>query len=238
MRKPLANLIAALVTTCVSACAMAATDPGDNPAFHRIKHIDSLMPPTGPLKDHLDTLIDQAKAGDDHAATLLYASLAACSTAKLADDNSAYLATCKDISQEQLDGRATWLRLAAEHGYGPARYIYASSGTTEALGSTEYALEHPAAVQSYLSTSRHYLEALADECNVDAIGMIAFNAGKADGLLYGDDPETAYKYEVITNKLLATYDPTEQMRLEARLPPQRIFALQSAATAFVAEHCK
>ncbi|MGO4700987.1 hypothetical protein [Dyella sp. 2RAB6] len=237
MSKPFASLIAALITICVSACAIAASDPGDNPAFHRIKHIDSFIPPAGLLKDHLDTLVGKAKAGDDHAATLLYASLAACSSAKLADDNSTYSATCKDISQQQLDGRAAWLRLAAGHGYAPARYIYASSGAEEALGSSAYVLEHPEAAEAYLSTARHYLEALANECNIDAIGMIAFHAGKTDGLMYGDDPETAYKYEVITNKLLSTHSPV-QPRIEARIAPQRVFALQSEATAFVTERCK
>src|SRR6185312_2579171 len=113
----------------------------------------------------------------------------------------------------------SWLALAASLGDARAQYDYGAGGVETALGSALEAMRNPAELQKYRELARNYLDKLSTQCYPDAIGAIVTDATD-NGLIYGNDPELAYKLLVVLNILRTNPDLSAERALETKVDPR------------------
>jgi len=205
--------------------------------YSRVTAAGSIEPPQGQLKDQLDALKQRALSGDANAAAAIYAGLGGCSTLRGSGDVAQFEMSCHGITKDDTAEEGKWLALAAELGNRDAQYNFAAGGLSLLVGSSFTAIKHPEAVQAYRARSKQYLEVLASQCNASAIATIVQDAG-GGGLLYGDQPEHAYKYRVVLNTISKIPDDAEEKRFEADVDPTKLFGLRREALSFVETNCK
>lgn len=235
------SAIAGLALLAINPKSLASDLPSSSPEYkedyHRISFTGSLSPPKEPLKNVLSSLEEKAENGDASAAASIYMGLVSCSTLRSPDSQEKFQAYCGNITSGQIDSRGRWLALAAKLGNTSAQYSYAAGGVNSVIGSALKALKHPDEVAEYREQAKSYYEALALQCNVDAMGAMVSDASR-DGLIYGDNPELAYKFTVVLNTLSTHPDLEREHDLEAKIDPQRVFGVRSDAAVFVTEHCQ
>ncbi|PXV56887.1 hypothetical protein SAMN04487785_10910 [Dyella jiangningensis] len=201
---------------------------------HGIRGIDA---PTGELSDSIQQLAKRAAVGDGHAAAQIYAGLSACQALKNRQSLS-YGSHCSGITNDDLASTGKWLDLAASLGDGEAQYAYAVGGFDAVVG-VQNAQKHPEQFKAYQARAKQYLLDLADECNFDAISMIA-SSGGSDGIVFGSDASTAYKFQLVREQLITgpqNIDRTYRSHLESKLTGMQVDDAQREATKFILHHC-
>ena len=213
-----------------------------NPALSRVTKSHGIDAPSGQLADSLLDLKNKASSGDADASAQLYAGLSACKGMKGPPVSSNYSSQCKGISEEDISEQGKWLDLAARLGDERAQYAYAVGGFGAIVGSAQNGLKNPELASHYANTSRSYLDGLAKKCNVDAIAAIADDAGNG-GLIYGNDPERAYKFSLIKEMIQQDSSPPHYIAftkyLESKIsPPSRLSVIREQASDFVNQYCR
>jgi hypothetical protein len=221
------------------------------PEFKRITRYCGTEIPAGQLKDSLARLEGEANDGDDLAAAQVYAGLSACAGWKQRSD-ALFEQRCAGITDDDLAGQGKWLTMAAARGNRGAQYNYAMAGVSAMVPASAMGQPDSDEVKNYHQLAAGYLQDLAEQCNVDAIGAIANMGSDADGH-FGGDPELAYKYAAIKSQLDKKTDSNKKAdsgkkmesndplmaKAEAKLPATVNSAtLKKSAAEFVQDHCK
>lgn len=204
--------------------------------YTRVTDFGSIPVPQGQLKDQLEILKRKAVGGDGAAAAELYAALGGCGTLRAAN-RARFDEVCRGITQADVDEMGRWLILAAQLGNPAAQYSYAAGGMGQLYSDPLYGLKHPEVVKAYRAQARAYLEGFASQCHFNSIAAIARDAAN-DGLLYGDDPDVGYKFQVVLNTISTTPNLAREAALEVGIDPKKLFSLRGEAASFVDQHCK
>jgi len=217
----------------------AGIPPPHKAEFKKATHYHGINAPAGQLKDSLDQLEAKASAGDAKAAATLFAGLNQCISmngATKVDFNN----HCAGISQFDMDSAGKWLTVAAEGGNADAQYTYAAGGYEQVIGAIGSDAKSKTQLENYVATSRTYLINLAQQCNFDAIGEIAKDAS-TNGLLFGTDQETGYKYAVVESIISRDTTAGDWLvpKLEGKLTSQsHVPNLRRDAIQFVHQYCE
>lgn len=239
----------ALALFCALTSTAFAQAPGhavQNQAFGRVTDIQGMGQPDGQLASDIAQLRQRASSGDAKAASALASGLAECKGANSSPNGVFYTSHCVGLTNTDFEEIGKWLTLAAKLGDKEAQYGFAAGGFSDVVG-VQNAENHPQVFAAYKATARGYLLNLAQDCNFSAIGAIAGNAA-SNGLLFGDDPVTGYKFLLVQGLIARPGSPlavggTSYASNEAALlkrignSPALTKAHQDAVQ-FAAEQCK
>lgn len=243
------HLLMAMVSLACAGCAIVtlAQDAGANARFaagySKVTTVHSIDVPAGQLSPQIDELTSKANAGDARAAALLSTALGGCLQFKRLPNQTNWMSRCAGVTDEQLSQVGHWLDVAAQGGDPDAQYAYSAGGFDVVVGA-QNAQRNPAAFTTYKAKAKNYLLALAQRCNYDAIATIASN-GADDGLIFGDDPVTAYKFARVQALLESPSAQSQSQsamtiaKLQRRLDAAGTAALSGTeATAFADHYCR
>ena len=241
-------LVTVLFLVCVGSAGTALAQGASSTTrfaagFSRVTTTHSLDVPDSQLATPIHEWTLRANAGDAHAAALLATALMGCTARKSMPNPAIWMAHCDGVTDEQLSQAAHWMDVAAQEGDKDAQYAY-SAGSSDVVVGVQGAQNNPVAFAAFKAKSQNYLLTLAQECNYDAIATIASN-GADDGLIFGDDPATAYKFARVQALLESPSTKVQSnsamyvAKLKRRLDAAKIAApSDTEVTAFADHYCR
>jgi hypothetical protein len=249
-RAVIASAVLALMTSIASAQQVQDVQPQArgipsryDPSFSKATQTRGIDMPPGQLAANLPDLKQQALMGNASAAATIAAGMSMCHSAmQRSNVNDSFNQDhCLGLAESDLKERGKWLSIAASLGNVEAQYGYAVGGPADIVG-TQVNGSAPVTLNTYKDTARKYLTALAQKCNIDGIYVIAFD-GRRNGLLYGDDPVTSYKflqvYKTIVGKPSSNAFDADEKQLESKIASSSALSnAQQDASSFVANYCK